>query len=543
MLKLKNIFFIALLTLSIYVGMGQCEFGKSLKYAKSPSGEELICIYKFGMLRNCYPKVFKPTHEYQVILEGQEIPKGLDVQISMKTGERRAKLPDNYEPVQTKREIEEEEKDPKIQKFEKSLEFLKKLQNEQVQKYEEYIRKGQFQKALDVQEYQEYLKQKEIQQQQDYQDYLNNKHIQEIQQRRRYQEYQNFLKQKQQSEQSEPQQPHEIVMVNNDEEEEKVEEVNETHQKVKIHTGKYKSSESPYVENPVNDNNDNDNGSSSSDSDDDEENDNVVKIHYQDKVSYTEAFGSLSKAKTLEEKIEFLEQLEDIVHHIEFGQELMKNLPEFINYLKDENSKIRALSAICIGSSLQNNPKARKTAIKQHLYDILIERLTNEEDINVLKRLCYAFSNLVRGDTKMIKKLHNSKNLGLLYHLYMNQPSLRNKLEAFVTDVFDSNKMKEGTNLNDFIDKDSANLWCMAFQNNIISEEGYLSDLIYSLSILVDTHECSNINPNLRPILQNLSKTQPELFEEASHDLNSSIQKILEYQEQQSQPQKPFKEL
>ncbi|ORX76261.1 hypothetical protein BCR32DRAFT_248875, partial [Anaeromyces robustus] len=420
-LKTKNIFFLALLTLCFYVGMGQCEFGKNLKYAKSPTGEDLICVYKFGILRNCYPRVFKPTHEYQVILEGQDIPKGLDVQISMRTGERRAKLPDNYEEILAKRE-----EDKKIQQYKRYQDFLRKQQEEQNQKYNEYLNQRQYQKAQQIQDYQEYLQQKQIQQQQEFEEYLNRKRIQEAQQKQKYQQYQEYLKQQQQQQQREEEirkaRQAEYAKREAQQYQEYLKKLEEKEKLEKLEKQKLQSHEIVMV------NNEEEEGQKEINN----ENENQ-----QQKVHIHTAFGSLSKAKTLEEKIEILEQIEDIVHHIEFGQELMKSLPEFINYLKDENNKIRALSAICIGSSLQNNPKARKTAIKQHLYDILIERLTNEKDVMVLKRLCYAFSNLVRGDTKMIKKLHKSKNLGLLYHLYMSQPSLRNKLETFITDIFD----------------------------------------------------------------------------------------------------------
>jgi len=222
----------------------------------------------------------------------------------------------------------------------------------------------------------------------------------------------------------------------------------------------------------------------------------------------------------------------------------MKNIEEFIPYLKHENSKIRALSAICIGSSLQNNPEARKIAVQHNLYDILMERLTNEEDNNVLKRLCYAFSNLVRGDIKMIKKIHESKGLQSLYQLYVNKPSIRSKLDTFITDIFDPEKMKEGTKLEEFLDKEGAQLWCTLFQQNILSNEGYIPDVLNSLSIMLEAGHCSTINSDIRHVLIDLPKTQPELFEDTL-DLNDNIQKILNYQGPVNNPpiQESYKEL
>jgi len=611
MFKTKNIFLIVLLTLCLSIGMVHCEFGKSLRYAKAPNGEDIICVYRFGMVENCYPRVFKATAEYQTILEGQEIPKGLDVQISMRTGERRAKLSDamiQQQKVQQYLEQQEteEQKQRRAQKQKIYDEYLQRKAQQQEylqrkaeeQEYEEYLRyKAQqqrydeyLQRKAQQQQFEEYLQRKA--QQQQYEEYLQEqlqkqKYREYLQQQARKQQYRDYIKQQQEIERrrydeyiqkqqelqrqkyeeylqeqairqkqyeeylqklreqpqldspeekpEEEKQVHEIVMVKPEEGENGEE--TKTQTKVQIHAGKYKSSESPYVNGPENpedkENNDSDD---SEDSDDD----GVVRIHYQDKVSYNEAFGSLFKADTLEEKIEVLEQLEDIVHHIEFGQELMRSLPDFLKYLKDENPKVRALASICIGSALQNNPKARKSAIKQNLYEILIERLTNEDDINVLKRLCYAFSNLVRGDTTMIKKLHESKNLGLLYHLYVNKPALRSKLETFITDVYDPEKMKEGTKLEEFVDKESAQLWCTVFQNNIISNEGYIPDTLNSLSIMLEAGQCLTINKDLRHVLQDLPKTQPELFEDTL-DLNNNIQKILNYQGPQQQ--QSYKEL
>ncbi|QRG39367.1 hypothetical protein FDK38_003809 [Candidozyma auris] len=46
---------------------------------------------------DCYPEVFEPTNEWQVVREGQHIPKGLHVRMNMDTNEREAKLLDPNE--------------------------------------------------------------------------------------------------------------------------------------------------------------------------------------------------------------------------------------------------------------------------------------------------------------------------------------------------------------------------------------------------------------------------------------------------------------
>jgi len=601
MFKFKNFFLIALIALCLSCSTVQANFGKVLRYAKAPNGEDIICVYRFGVVQNCYPKVFQPTENYKTILEGQDIPPGLDIQLSLATGERRAKLSDAqirarrlanqfpqeryyqpqyylrqypryvYNSAQQQQQQQAYQQRQYQQQMNAQQQYLHYLQQQQLRKqreaeeakeqYIQYLRKQQQQReAQEVQrQYLQYLqhqKQQEAEEaQQQYLRYLQQREkIRALEEQMQSQKDQEKSKEQQEAQEhlieevlkedelngqsnaidepQEPEQPHEIVMVDDETEhgEDNKEEIKNANnngnegstpsqESVKIHSGKYESSESPYVKNPE----DKDEESSS---DSDEE---VPRIYYQDKVSYDEAFGSLEKAKTIEEKIEVLEQIEDIVHHIEFGQLLMKTVEEFLPYLKHENSKIRALSAICIGSSLQNNPKARKIAVKHNLYDILVERLTNEEDGTVLKRLCYAFSNLVRGDIKMIKKIHESKGLQSLYQLYVNKPSIRSKLDTFITDIFDPEKMKEGTKLEEFLDKEGAQLWCTLFQQNILSNEGYIPDDLNSLSIMLEAGHCSTITSDVRRVLLDLPKTQPELFEDTL-DLNDTIQKILNYQ-------------
>lgn len=61
--------------------------------------------------RDCYPKSFTPTKEWQVVREGQEVPPGLDFKINLETGLKEAKLLDSavnsqHQSVATKQAIE-----------------------------------------------------------------------------------------------------------------------------------------------------------------------------------------------------------------------------------------------------------------------------------------------------------------------------------------------------------------------------------------------------------------------------------------------------
>lgn len=59
--------------------------------------EELICSSENP--KDCYPKLFQPTEEFQVVREGQQIPHGLHVRLDVTTGKKEAKINDPNEEV------------------------------------------------------------------------------------------------------------------------------------------------------------------------------------------------------------------------------------------------------------------------------------------------------------------------------------------------------------------------------------------------------------------------------------------------------------
>lgn len=59
--------------------------------------QDLICSSENP--KDCYPKVFQATDEFQVIREGQEIPHGLHVRLDVTTGKKEAKLNDPNEEI------------------------------------------------------------------------------------------------------------------------------------------------------------------------------------------------------------------------------------------------------------------------------------------------------------------------------------------------------------------------------------------------------------------------------------------------------------
>ena len=56
------------------------------------SADQLSQICPSSDPSSCYPSVFQPTLDFQPILEGQSIPRGLHVRLNMATGEKEARL-------------------------------------------------------------------------------------------------------------------------------------------------------------------------------------------------------------------------------------------------------------------------------------------------------------------------------------------------------------------------------------------------------------------------------------------------------------------
>lgn len=87
MVQISSRYFLALASLSLPI------FARAISAppAQSPSAEtELIC--PTDNQAECYPRLFQPTKDFQVIQEGQDIPPGLHVRMNIWSGEREARL-------------------------------------------------------------------------------------------------------------------------------------------------------------------------------------------------------------------------------------------------------------------------------------------------------------------------------------------------------------------------------------------------------------------------------------------------------------------
>ena len=66
--------------------------------AESTDIQDLIC--HTANPSECYPRVFVPSKEFQIIRDNQALPKGLHIRMNMQTGLKEAKLYDNSEDVE-----------------------------------------------------------------------------------------------------------------------------------------------------------------------------------------------------------------------------------------------------------------------------------------------------------------------------------------------------------------------------------------------------------------------------------------------------------
>ncbi|KAM0564010.1 hypothetical protein ACHAPJ_000218 [Fusarium lateritium] len=89
--------------LALMLGIVLCVFAApTLASSSRPSPNadvELIC--HTDNPKDCYPKVFQPTDEFQVVHDDQELPHGLHVRLNMSTGKKEAKInvPDEGNPA------------------------------------------------------------------------------------------------------------------------------------------------------------------------------------------------------------------------------------------------------------------------------------------------------------------------------------------------------------------------------------------------------------------------------------------------------------
>ncbi|KAG0252465.1 hypothetical protein BG011_006951 [Mortierella polycephala] len=95
-----------------------------------------------------------------------------------------------------------------------------------------------------------------------------------------------------------------------------------------------------------------------------------------------------------------LEELLDLASDMEFGLLLSKGdaLKALTNLLDFKgHGQVRSKTALVIGIAIQNHEEASKAGFKANLHKTLLNRLQLETDETTLRRLIFAYGNLVRG--------------------------------------------------------------------------------------------------------------------------------------------------
>jgi nucleotide exchange factor SIL1 len=105
---LRNPARIILLATVVFATFGSFAAASSPPAASPAAESELIC--HTDNPADCYPKVFTPTEEFQIVHDDQDLPPGLHVQLDVQTGQKRAKLynPNEDNPALAGLPVEEE---------------------------------------------------------------------------------------------------------------------------------------------------------------------------------------------------------------------------------------------------------------------------------------------------------------------------------------------------------------------------------------------------------------------------------------------------
>ncbi|CAG8538343.1 4115_t:CDS:10, partial [Scutellospora calospora] len=155
---------------------------------------------------------------------------------------------------------------------------------------------------------------------------------------------------------------------------------------------------------------------------------------------------TLQQLQPLNDIISTLDNLEDLVHELDFGIKLAKGngLISIVKLLEHDSNEIRKKAALVIGTAMQNNPLAQDEALKLDLIPYLLDLLSSETDIKVSSRLLYALSSIVRGNQESIQSIKNNQGLSRLAIVYqeLENNEFRAKCALFVTDFIDPNMVK-----------------------------------------------------------------------------------------------------
>ena len=107
------------------------------------------------------------------------------------------------------------------------------------------------------------------------------------------------------------------------------------------------------------------------------------------------------KTNDQEEKITILKDLSFILHQYDTANDFIKM--NGLDILKDDllnnqNNQIQSLISTVIGSASSSNPPVKIAILKSGLFDRLIIKLAEENDLKLNLKTVYALSSLLRGN-------------------------------------------------------------------------------------------------------------------------------------------------
>ncbi|KAF9121192.1 hypothetical protein BGW39_010778 [Mortierella sp. 14UC] len=174
----------------------------------------------------------------------------------------------------------------------------------------------------------------------------------------------------------------------------------------------------------------------------------VPAAQKSDHQIYTELMETLKTNQNNVEIAEALEELTDLASDMDFGLQLSEGegLRTLVKHVRcssrdrivcEDQRRVRSVAALVIGTSLQNHAKAQESAYKHNLHKVLLTQLEIETDTQVLRRLMFAYSSLVRGSQH--PGLIQDDDVARLANIYnkSTDPQFRRKCVYLMSDFAD----------------------------------------------------------------------------------------------------------
>ncbi|KAI9024045.1 hypothetical protein DFJ74DRAFT_666963 [Hyaloraphidium curvatum] len=133
------------------------------------------------------------------------------------------------------------------------------------------------------------------------------------------------------------------------------------------------------------------------------------KLSVEERLAFEGFYESVLNWKS-EELLSLLEDLEDTVHHVDYGHQFASSsggLEKLLQLLDTHNdSTVRGQAAIVLGSCFSNNPAAQVSATDSPVGVVrsIVATILKEKDEQVLKRVLYAVGVLLRGNPRGIEQ-------------------------------------------------------------------------------------------------------------------------------------------